>query len=258
MRQIEKAFPKASAVVVLLAFVLGVLSIPAATAEQTISQPNWFQWNRTTLDVLIFPPPHGRVLPGLIPSTDPDEYTPNDNSYTATIEKGIQDWRNAIQQFGPTWLSQGVHINSYVMGRDTPPQNALLQPDVVFTAYEEEPVAWNGVAVSPNPQPCTISITKFRGVFSATVPEFHRTATHEFGHCLGLDHTTYLPDTMCSGCRKTNPPPGDPNGFYKCPSNLNILGVQSTFAKVLGQAGGGATASVLQSQYQQTTCGVPV
>ena len=240
--------------VVIVCFAAVVPLAGASHGDGSYDMPVWFYWDTPVLDVIVVPPNHGDLW-----LLDPAELDPYENSYMRAVMDSIADWQEAIAYYGPSWLSGGVTLNVYVLGQDEIPQAALEDPEIVVTTLEEHGAYWAGVAVylgktepwEPEyPARCVISNTK---IFVApyTYREMYSLNAHEFGHCLGLDHpgadsgTDYHPvnDVMAYG----------PLSWEKCASNLDVKGIQYSFAPLFGEAGG-AVATVPVGSYEQYDC----
>ena len=168
----------------------------ASKARPTYTQPVIFDWDRMQLDVLIAPPQHGQIVNGhsnerVLDEGDPNEVVPLANSYLKALEKAIVDWRRAIKTFGSASLRR-LKLNVYVLGRDAPPASALQEPEIIVTWDEDKAVIlgqssrfWAGGLSTP----CIIDNSQML-TKSFSYPDMYNIAGHEFGHCLGLDHTT--------------------------------------------------------------------
>jgi hypothetical protein len=213
--------------------------------------PRWFEWDRASLDVLIVPPEHGQVVndEGVLGGGDPNELDPFNNSYMRAIEDSIAAWESGIAQFGPRWLVDGVRFNTYVVGRDQIPQEALEQPEiVVMTDQTKGPIL--GFALSTDP--CLVNNSKFF-VTSMTYADMYNINGQEFGHCLGLLHTSDgRPDhDVMDGTYDDTP--GAAGTHLHCVSNLDVLGLEQVFGGIFGKPTE-AFVSVLPTQYRTIPC----
>jgi hypothetical protein len=213
----------------------------------TYRQPLSFEWDTTSLDVLIVPPAHGQVLNGngILNGFQMSELNPQANTYMAAILESIGDWRQAVDQFGSASLKGRLVINDYVMGSESVPPEALAEPEIVVMTDETKgPIL--GAAISSRVTPCVVDASKLF-VTSFTYNDMYSVGAHEFGHCLGLDHVG-RPNTDLMYA--TYPfAPGDTGNPKQCISNLNVAGLELVFD---GQAGG--EASISEGQYQTITC----
>lgn len=96
-------------------------------------------------------------------------------------------------------------------------------------------------------------------VASFTFEDMYNINGQEYGHCLGLEHVEGGPpgddalehDTLNGVYTHV---PGSAGTHRHCVSNLNVLGLEQVFKGVLGQSGGGETASLPPSAYQRIAC----
>lgn len=229
----------------------------ASSGEEALyKQPVWFQWDRAELDILIVPPNHGQIYneEGPLGGGDPAEATPT-NSYLEAMEASIEAYRQGVRRFGPRWLSKGLELRSYVLGRDQIPQEALEEPEIVVVTDETKgPVL--GIAI--NLRPCIVNNSKLMTT-SVTYADMYNIMGQELGHCLGLDH-------VAGG------PPGDPvlaldllNGTYPhrpgqkdnplhCVSNMNVAGLKVVFGPPLGKRLPLATVEMRPAAYRTMDC----
>ena len=229
----------------------------SASAATTYVQPVWFTWNKAVLDVLIVPPEHGQIYNsyGVLggSSGGVNELNPYENSYLRATEQSAADWKRAINTFGAGWLSSGLVINNYVVGRDNIPQSALTNPEIVVTSDQNKgPIL--GVSVST--RPCIVDNSKFF-ITSFTYEDMYNISAHEYGHCLGLDHSFGTPDdstiTHDVIYATYNDNPGVIGNHRHCISNLNVKGLERVFGGLFGQPSGGS-ASLASRSYQRISC----
>ena len=234
-----------------------VVGWPANAASTDYRQPVVFESNTAVLDVLIVPPNHGQLLNdnGVLGGGGLGELTTS-NSYLPAIEQSVRDFSRAVDQFGPDWLKRGLVTNVYVLGRDTPPTDALLEPEIVILT-DETKLDILGVAVT-GADPCIVANSKL-AVASFTFEDMYNINGQELGHCLGLEHVEGGPpgddvlehDTLNGVYTHV---PGTAGTHRHCVSNLNVLGLEQVFKGVLGQGGGGETVSMPPSAYQRIAC----
>lgn len=235
-----------------LVFVGAGLSAPARAQDVAYEQPNWFEWSESNVDVIIVPPSHGQVFNGngVLGGSEggAGELTPF-NSYLKATEKAIADWDRAIATYGSTTLKARLATNVFVAGRDAIPTDVLLDPEIVVLWDEAKA---NILGVSFSTRPCISNMSKFF-VTSFTYADMYNVGGHEFGHCLGLDHTLgpagdpRIEHDMMFATYMDNV--GDANNHLHCPSNLNVAGLEQSFGAAVGQSGGDS-AFVPASQYQ--------
>lgn len=238
----------------MLAMGLFIAGMPASAAT-TYVQPVWFKWQKATLDVLIVPPEHGQIYNngGVLGGQGTNELTPYQNSYLRAVEESAGDWKQAINTYGASWLSSGLVINNYVVGRDTIPQAALTNPEIVVTSDQSKAVIL-GVSFSTNP--CIVDNSKFF-ITSFTYEDMYSISAHEYGHCLGLDHSYGTPDDsvivkdVIYATYSENP--GSVGNYKHCVSNLNVKGLELVFGGLFGQPSGGS-ASMASTSYQRISC----
>lgn len=240
-----------------LAVVAGSFGWPAGAASTDYEQPVIFESSTSVIDVFIVPPNHGQLLNenGILAGLSPTELTPF-NSYLPAIEESVRAFSAGVRQFGPEWLKEGLRLNVYVLGRDHVPASTLVDPEVLILT-DETKLDVLGIAVTAL-DPCIVDNSKL-GLLSLSFEDMYNINGQEFGHCLGLEHVD-------------GGPPGDQvlkhdvlNGIYPhepgragthrhCVSNLNVLGLEQVFKRVLGQGRGGATSTMPPSAYRQIAC----
>ncbi len=248
------------AVVVLFAVTAGLARAAPTDGVPPYEQPIWFQWDRAELDILVVPPNHGQIYneEGPLGGSGPGELTPT-NSYLKAMEQSIDAYRQALRHFGPRWLSNGLKLRSYVLGRDEIPQAALAEPEIVVVTDETKgPVL--GIAI--NVRPCIVNNSKLV-VNSVTYADMYNIMGQEFGHCLGLGHVGSQGGADPTSSQK-HPEHDVMNGFYAdpvgaegnhlhCVSTLDVAGLEWTFKTLTGS--GDEHTIVMPVQDYDTTCG---
>ncbi len=234
----------------------GAFGWPVGAAPGDYRQPVIFESRTGDVDVLVVPPNHGQLLNdnGLLGGRGLGELTPA-NSYLPAIEQSVQSFSTAVAQFGPDWLRKGLRINVYVLGRDTPPLGALLEPEVVI-ATDEDKLDVVGVAIT-GLDPCIVDNSKLAFGTSFTFEDMYNINAQEFGHCLGLDHVEPARDPVLrhdplNGVYPHRP--GTAGTHLHCVSNLNVRGLEQVFKRTLRQEGGGETVTMAPSEYRQIAC----
>lgn len=202
--------------------VLALLTIPLAppaAANHQYDQPVWFNWDRTQIDVLVI--------------------SPNDPLIGSAIQAAFDAWDTGIAQLAPALHSQ-LDLRYYWPGKDAAPP-LDFDADIVV-APQGFMAVWSGLLDDLGQPQCVAFAPMMAGwgtLYSVT--------SHEFGHCLGLDHVynhgvEYSPakDIMGNGVI--------PGGGKACPSNLNIMVLERVFN------GQGGTVSISSGSYFQSSC----
>ena len=219
-------------------------------------QPIWFQWDRAELDILIVPPNHGQLYNenGPLGGEGPAEVTPT-NSYLKAIEASIDGYRQGLAHFGPRWLSEGVKLRSYVLGRDQVPQEALDEPEIVVVT-DETKASVLGIAI--NLRPCIVNNSKMMTT-SVTYADMYNIMGQEFGHCLGLDHVAggspgdpVLALDLLNGTYPHQP--GQKENPLHCLSNMNVAGLKVVFGPALGNRLALETVEMKPASYRTMDC----
>lgn len=238
---------------VALAFVAPPL-VAASHNDGTYDVPNWFQWGRRTIDVLVVPPGHGAILnsDGVLAGDPVNEVNPLTNSYMRATIDSIDNWQLAIDTYAPAWLKNGLTINVDVLPQDTP---------MIPTAYEivvvSDETKFNilGIAIIAPTGQCVVDNSKIL-VTSFTYEDFFNINAQEYGHCLGLGHVqdNHPQLDAMNGAYPHNP--GASNNPLHCVSNLDVKGLEGVFARTLGQPSSlwGATGRVSVGAYDQVPC----
>lgn len=259
---------RTSLLVVAIALLVPVTAPASAHHEEDglYRIPAWFTWHTATLNVLVVPPNHGYVFERPIVDPvervrnlvgDPSELNPYTNTYTQATLAAIEAWRGAVDQLGAAWLRDALELRVYVVGAEEIPPEALAEPHIVVTALEEANGIWGGAATTTRGSegdrgPCVVSVTKVFLDGSWSYREFFNLMLHEVGHCLGLLHTSEDPEP------ETFHPEEDPMSYGplwkpRCPSNLNVRGLEFVFGGLVGFPSGGV-ATVPVDEYAQAAC----
>lgn len=210
----------------------------------------------------------------------------------AGIEKlSIQRWDEGIDALGPAWLASGVSIHPYIVGVDTIPQAALLDPEIIVVTAEYNPFVLFGIGEQLPVGVCTgqggVQQTLFQHMHGQTSGvqavqcasggiqcvvlntnfllggdrRLYDLTAHEVGHCLGIGHVGDALDFDAkvfpgSDIMSYNDVPSQ----VHCVSSLNIKALQAVYAPLLGQTGGqspGTYVTQLTSAYSQVACPNP-
>lgn len=245
---------------------IGAVLVPAGTVaaaeSNTYSQQIHDSWSEYKLDVIVVPPPHGQVYNsnGPLGGADPAEATPF-NSYVAAVEDSVAQWDKVIDSKGPRWMRK-TSIKTYVVGRDEIPESVQEDPEAVI-AFNEHQTFILGVTFSIDNMPaeCLISNSMFF-TQSFTYTDMYSVNLHEFGHCLGLEHTAAeKEDDIITHEMMAPSYPHDPGAagtHFHCISNLNLKGVQLAFAEAFGRKPANLNTTRIEmtpSQYRLYPCG---
>ncbi len=225
----------------------------ASHGDGSYDLPLWFRWDRSVLDVLIVPPNHGQVFNGngVLNGGDPNELTPF-NSYLDAVEDSVADWDGAVATFGADWLRSGLVTNVYVVGRDSIPQPALTNPEIVIVSDETK---FNTLGLAFNTRPCLVDNSKFF-IQSFTYEDMFNINSQEYGHCLGLEHVVdnHPEHDAMAGIYVHQP--GAAGTHLHCASNLDVLGLEAVFGRIFGRPSPDSV-SIDAAGYATTTCGSP-
>lgn len=233
-----------------------------------------YEVDTSTIDVVILPPATPFAALG-----DMD-----------VLRASVEAWDTGIDALGPSWLADGVTINTYVLGIDNAPQEALADPEIIVATAEYNPVLLFGIGQQAPFGLCTqqggVASTLFQhGHGGSSVQAVqcesggiqclvlntnfllggaHRLYdlnAHEVGHCLGVGHvgdaldfdakTVPLTDIMSYN---------DVPSQVHCVSTLNLKALEAVYAPLLGQPGGqtaGTFVHMSPADYVQVNCPNP-
>lgn len=245
----------------LLVAALTVVGGPASAESNVYTQPVHDSWDTYKLDVIVVPPPHGQIYNGAngpLGGADPNEATPF-NSYVAAVEDSVAEWDHIIDAKGPRWMRK-TRIKTYVVGRDEIPERVRNDPEAVIV-YNEHQTFILGVTFSMGgsvPADCLISNSMFFAQ-SFSYTDMFSVNLHEFGHCLGLDHTVAAEedDTIIHEMMAPAYPhdPGAAGTHFHCISNLNLKGVAVAFSAAFGRDVDTDKVVMNDREYRKFPCG---
>lgn len=222
-------------VIVLLLVLSGTLTV--ASNEQPYI-PLWFKWNHADLQVIILPPYHG-------PINDPLKITDIEYYWNA-MESVMVNWERARSLYVSEtpehiWLSN-INVTWKTAYQNSISQTDVNNADVIIGSVETlGPIL--GVAGHPlHPlrnykeimdkvdDKCFALNTMEYLTRNNTIYDYYNFGSHEFGHCLGLHHSTLEHDLMYGVYTHQV---GTTN-VYHCTSNLDVAGLTVSFGDALG------------------------
>jgi hypothetical protein len=224
-------------VAVLFLFLIAAFSggsAHAVSGEKPYRIPVFLEWKKPKLDVLILPPGHGQIVNrnGILDGGRAAELSPYQNSYLRAVKRSVRGWDRAVKRFGSDSLNRRLVTNVYVAGRSRTPRSALFGPEIVI-ASDESKGRVLGFALKARGVPCVVDNSKLF-VESFTHNDMYNVNGHEYGHCLGVNHTEGGPkgdrvikhDVMATPYTHL---PGQRGTHRHCVSNLDVKGLELVF-----------------------------
>lgn len=238
--------------------------VVAPAKDKPYGQPIFGAMETGELDIVIIPPVHGPLVNEEVISGGPDPMSATPfNAYLDATEDSIYAWRDAVRRWGPRWLKKGLKFNIYVIGRDVPDLDVVEDPEVVIVFDESKATA---LGLATWTQSFCLVNNSMWWIYSFTYADMYNVNAQEFGHCLGLGHVTfpplsgsYEPDRVV-GHDVMNGTYADPVGgassHLHCVSNINIGGLEWTFADALANPGSKNKnpTSVTADEYAVVNC----
>ena len=236
-----------------LAFVAPTFAL-ASHNDGFYDVPNWFQWSRRHIDVLVVPPGHGAIVndgDGLLAGDPVNELNPLTNSYMRATIDSIANWQLAIDTYAPQAFKDRVSINVDVLPFDEPLSPIQYE---VFVVSDEWKAYILGIAIIPTANVCIVDNSKLF-TQSFTYEDFFNINGQEYGHCLGLGHVegSHPVLDVMNGAYPHSPGQNNP---LHCVSNLDVKGLEGVWARALGmpESTWGATGRVAVADYETVPC----
>lgn len=184
---------------------------------------------------------------------------------TVVLKAAVDAWAAGIQELGSPWFATNLTINAYVLGKDSPPQEAVSDPEIVVLAAEYNPVLLFGIGLEPKQLGCAVLGQETVRAYEAHAHDGMRVlasdcsgagfvcfavntnflngspvylqdlVAHEFGHCLGAGH---VGDALDFKAKRV--PVQDIMSYQHddeqvhCVSNLNVRLLEALYAPLLG------------------------
>lgn len=246
--------------------VLAAAIVPFSNANVCATASGCEFWDGNYHEYTLYEVDTGNVDVLIVPPA-----TPQSGQDAETARMAIQAWDDGINALGAPWFADGVTIRTYVLGTDDPPQEALLDPEIIVVAAEYNPVLLFGIG-----EQAPASICRARGGALATFPThqhdglkvmaaecadggitcvalntnflladifqgrdgqrlFYDLVAHEFGHCLGTGHVGDAGDFDARTVPLSDIMSyNDVPSHVHCVSTLNVRSLEGIFAEALG------------------------
>jgi hypothetical protein len=211
-----------------------------------------------------------------------------------TIRKSIDAWDAGIDDMAAPWLADNLTIHAYTLGIDTPPQEAIEDPEIIVVTAEYNPVLLFGIGEEVPVHPCSsrsaggilhdfpvhdhdgmqvhMAECKHGGFQCVALNtnfllggpyRLYDLVAHEFGHCLGGGHVGDALDFDA----KTFPHSDIMSYQYDasqvfCVSNLNTAVLEGLYGHLFGRPASerlyaGDYYTMATADYAQTNCPNP-
>lgn len=218
----------------------------------------------------------------IIPGATPDPLV-----HVAAMERAVEAWGEGIEALGAPWFTANFTLNTYVIGQDVPPPEALADPEVIVVAAGGTKTIF-GIGLEPKQIAC-ILLGEGTGhshegaeVFAADCTgagftcvalnvaggrgeerDLYDLVAHEVGHCLGAGHvgdagdfrSRYAPieDIMSYQSNATQ---------VHCVSNINARVLEGVYGHLMGRPEEewlprGSFYAMDPSEYAQVECQNP-
>lgn len=207
---------------------------------------------------------------------------------TATLRAAVDAWAAGIEAIAEPWFAEAFELRVYTLGTDTPPADALQDPEIVVLAAEYNPVLLFGIGLQSPAAVCRDDAAgryaphahDGMSIFAAKCDEggltcvafntvnlgggpgrLYDLVSHEFGHCLGGGHVGDALDFKAKRVpvRDIMSYQHDPEQVH-CVSNLNVRVLEAIYAPLVGATVGqpvraGQFYTMSPAEYRQVECG---